>query len=70
MSDEHSCLAAAAIRALAPHTTSAAAERSWSAWGRQLPASRAGRIVPTGMRAMCVEVNSRSVRYRIKWTRR
>jgi hypothetical protein len=59
MSEEHSCLAA--IRVLAAHATSAAAERSWSAWGRQFPAYRASRIVPTGMRAMCVQVNSRSV---------
>jgi hypothetical protein len=50
MSEEHSCLAA--VRVLAPHATAAAAERSWSAWGRQFPANRASRIVPTGMRAM------------------
>jgi hypothetical protein len=51
-------LAATACRVLALHATSAAAERNWSAWGRQFPANRAGLAVSTGMKAIYVQVNN------------
>jgi hypothetical protein len=57
ISEEHSCLAAAARHVLALHATSAAAERNWSVWGRQFPSNRATMAVPTGMRAKLVQVN-------------
>jgi hypothetical protein len=57
VSKEYPCLAAAARRVLALHATSAAAERSWSDWGRQSPANRAGMAVSTGMKAIYVQVN-------------
>jgi hypothetical protein len=53
VSKEYALLAAAA-RHVALQSTSAAAERSWSARGRQFSASRAGMAVSTGMQAVHV----------------
>jgi hypothetical protein len=58
VSKEYPLLAAAARRVLALHPTSAAAERNWSAWGRQFPANRAGMAVSTGMKAIYVQFNN------------
>jgi hypothetical protein len=52
---EYALLAAAARRALALQLISAAAERNWSAWGRQFPASRACIAVMIGMKVIYVE---------------
>jgi hypothetical protein len=58
VSKEYPLLAAAACRVLALHPSSAAAERNWSAWGRQFPANRAGMAVSTSMKAIYVQVNN------------
>jgi hypothetical protein len=50
-----------ARRVLCLHATSAAADRTWSAWGSQFPSNRARMDALTGMRAIRVQVNSRRV---------
>jgi hypothetical protein len=55
VSKEYALLAAAARCALALQPISAAAERNWSAWGRQFTASRVGVAVMIGMKVIYVE---------------
>jgi hypothetical protein len=47
--------------------TSAAAERNWSAWGRQFSANRASIAEPNGMKAISM-CSSQQRADMIKWT--
>jgi hypothetical protein len=57
VSKQYPLVTATARRVLALHATSAAAERNWSALGRQFPANRADLAVSTGMKSIYVKVN-------------
>jgi hypothetical protein len=62
VSKEYALLAAAARRVLALQSTSAAAERNWSAWGRQFPVRCAVMAVSTGMKVNYLQVNCADAR--------
>lgn len=58
MRQKYPRLAQAAKRLLAMHVTSAAAERNWSAWGRQFTAPRSGMKLSTGEMLIYIQANS------------
>jgi hypothetical protein len=58
MRQKYPRLAQAAKRLLEMHVTSAAAERNWSAWGRQFMALRSGMKLSTGEMLIYIQANS------------